>query len=171
MSLLSRLTRTRTDPREAIRPLWHRMIEIAREKPWYAQYGVADTVAGRFDAVALVMALVMLRMEGEEALIEPSARLTELFVEDMDGQLRQSGIGDLVVGKHVGKLMSALGGRIVALREGLEQDDAALAQVLERNMTLLTSADTTALAAQVRHLHRQIAALATPDLLAARIDR
>ena len=40
--------------------------------------------------------------------------LTEIFIDDMDGTLRQIGIGDYVVGKHVGRMMGALGGRLDA---------------------------------------------------------
>ena len=108
MNFLSRLFGKSQDDREPVRPLWHRVVELARAPEWYADCGVADTVPGRFDALALVLALVMLRMERETALIAPSALLGELFVEDMDGQLRQSGVGDLVVGKRIGKLMGAL---------------------------------------------------------------
>ncbi|PNU03307.1 ubiquinol-cytochrome C chaperone family protein [Novosphingobium guangzhouense] len=175
MSLLSRLLRKGPDSREAVRPLWHRVVEIAREKAWYAECGVADTVPGRFDAVTLVLALVMLRAERDkdidDTLINPSVRLTELFVDDMDGQLRQSGVGDLVVGKRMGKLMSVLGGRIGAMRDALSQDDAALAAALERNVTLVEGADTARLAARVRALHAAIDALSNEDLLAARIAR
>jgi cytochrome b pre-mRNA-processing protein 3 len=65
----------------------------------------------------------------------PSVRLTELFVTDMDGQLRESGVGDLVVGKHIGRLMSVLGGRLGAYRAALAgQED--LGAALERNLTL-----------------------------------
>ncbi|MEJ2409809.1 MAG: ubiquinol-cytochrome C chaperone family protein [Novosphingobium sp.] len=175
MSLISRIFGKRTDSRAAVRPLWHCIVEIARDKPWYAQCGVADTVAGRFDAITLVLALVMLRMErdktADDTLIAPSARLTELFVEDMDGQLRQSGVGDLVVGKHIGKLVSVMGGRIGALKEALPQGDTALIAALERNVTLIEGADTARLAAQVRQLYAQIDTLSNEDLLAARIAR
>ena len=37
-----------------------------------------------------------------------------LFIDDMDATLRQIGIGDYVVGKHVGRMMGALGGRLGA---------------------------------------------------------
>lgn len=180
MNLLSRLIGRNPDStqarREAVRPLWHRVVEIAREKPWFAEYGVADTVAGRFDTVSLVLALVVLRMERGEELIDPAARLTELFVTDMDGQLRQSGIGDLVVGKHMGKLMSALGGRIGALRDAFAQDDAAridaaLAAALERNITRREGADAAMLVAPVKALAAQLDATSNEALLAARIDR
>ena len=171
MSLLSRIFGKRADDRENVRPLWHRVVEIAREKPWYADCGVADTVPGRFDAITLVLALVMLRMERSPALIAPSAKLTELFVDDMDGQLRQAGVGDLVVGKKMGKLMGALGGRLEALRTALPLGTEALQPMVERNMTLNEGADLAGLAARVKALADQLDAASDEDVLAGRIVR
>lgn len=175
MSLISRLFSRQPDPREAVRPLWHRIVEIARERFWYADCGIADTVPGRFDAVTLMLVLVLLRMERDretdDSLIAPSAALTELFVDDMDGQLRQSGVGDLVVGKHMGKLMGVLGGRLGAFRTALAQDDAALGEALDRNVSLTDSPDRALLTIAVRRLEAQIAALPGEDLLAGRIVR
>src|SRR4051794_41844986 len=66
--------------------------------------------------VAAVTALVLLRLEAEgEGGRAPAVLLTETFIDDMDATLRQVGIGDYVVGKHVGRMMSALGGRLAAL--------------------------------------------------------
>lgn len=173
VSLIDRLLGRNFDDRAPVRPLWHHLVEIAREKPWYAQYGIADTVPGRFDAVTLVLSLVMLRMERDDALRILAARLTELFVEDMDGQLRQSGVGDLVVGKRMGKLMMVLGGRMGALREALALSDpaAALVPVLDRNVTLIENADKQALATAVLSLARQIDATTPEALLAGDIAR
>jgi cytochrome b pre-mRNA-processing protein 3 len=172
MSLLSRLLRPRGDDYAAARPLWHRTVEIAREKAWYAQGGVADTVPGRFDIVTLVLSLVLLRMEGEEALILPSVRLTELFVTDMDGQLRQSGVGDLMVGKRMGKLMSVLGGRLGAFREALAQaDDGELVAAIKRNVTLLPDSDPAIVAGFARVLATQLSRIPAEALLAGDIPR
>jgi len=106
--------------RDALAPLYRAVVTTARRPVWYRSGGVPDTIDGRFDMVAAILSLVLLRLETEgEAGAEPAARLTELFIDDMDGQLRQQGIGDIVVGKHMGKLMSQLGGRLGAFREGL----------------------------------------------------
>ena len=170
MSLLSRLLGTARDDAAEVRPLWHRTVELARERAWYADCGIADTVEGRFDAITLVLSLVLLRMEGAEALKAPSVRLTELFVDDMDGQLREAGVGDMVVGKRIGKLVSAMGGRLGAYRAALaETDDAALIAALERNVTLVEGADRAALAGQVRALSRRLAAVDDAALLAGAI--
>jgi cytochrome b pre-mRNA-processing protein 3 len=161
----------RGDDRAHARPLWHRTVEIAREKQWYAACGVADTVPGRFDAITLVLSLVLLRMEREPALIEPSVRLTELFVEDMDGQLRESGVGDLVVGKKIGRLMSVLGGRLGAYREALAQGGTAMAEAVTRNVTLVDGSDPAGVAKAAMLLAKQLDALSAEDVLAARFVR
>ena len=170
MSLFNRLL-GRPDPgQEQIRPLWHKVVELARDPGWYARGGVADTVPGRFDAITLVLALVMRRMDGQPELRAPSARLTELFVSDMDGQLRQSGVGDLAMAKRMGKLMSVLAGRMEALEQALAQpDDAELVAVIERNVTLNDGAEVAAIAARVRQLAARLAAIGNDDLLAGRI--
>jgi cytochrome b pre-mRNA-processing protein 3 len=172
MSLLTRLLGKADPAQEQVRPLWHKVVEMAREPQWYAHGGIADTVPGRFDAITLVLALVMLRMERDPALSAPSGRLTELFVSDMDGQLRQSGIGDLSVGKQIGKLMGALGGRIEAFRAGLaDSDDAVLIAAIERNLTFGERGNPSAIAAEMRLLASALAELTDADLLAGKIAR
>tara|TARA_B100000749_G_C18265087_1_gene397947 strand:- start:113 stop:637 length:525 start_codon:yes stop_codon:yes gene_type:complete len=138
MSLLDRLLGTRPDPREAWRPLWHTLVGTAREEHWYATRGVADTLDGRFDMVSMLTALAILRLETEaEDGVPAAARLTELFVEDMDGQMREAGIGDPTVGKMIGRMMATLGGRAGSLREAVTQaDESELASVAARNMHL-----------------------------------
>ena len=172
MSFLSRLLGKRLDDRTAVRPLWHRVVEIAREPQWYAECGLADTVPGRFDAITLVLALVLRRMEQDEALTQASVRLNELFVEDMEGQLRQSGVGDLVVGKHIGKLMGALGGRLGAIREALPLGEAALAKVVSRNATMVEGGGNPAkAAARLLALADGLRAVPAAGLLAGAIPR
>jgi cytochrome b pre-mRNA-processing protein 3 len=157
MSFLSRLLSPRETPRDALRPLWHRVVEVSREPEWYADCGALDSVEGRFDMITVVLALVLLRMEASEELGPDTALLTELFVADMDRQLRDTGVGDLMVGKKIIKLMGALGGRTGALREIMTESDAELAKVLTRNVTLAEGAPRFAMAVRVRALAIELA--------------
>ena len=104
---------------------------------------------------------------------ESQALLTELFVTDMDAQLRESGVGDVVVGKHIGRLMGALGGRLGALREALAVDrpagDAALEKALARNITLTEAAQPQVAARMVSALADAIAGCDATKLLAGEI--
>lgn len=170
MSLISRLLRPTADPREALRPLWHDIVGTSRERDWYAHCGVADSIDGRFDMIALVLALVLLRMESSPDLAPKTALLTELFVADMDRQLRETGVGDLMVGKRMGKIMSALGGRIGALREAMIESDATLAAILARNVTLADEDKKPfQLAVRTRALHADLAAQSDATLLAGKV--
>jgi cytochrome b pre-mRNA-processing protein 3 len=170
MTILSRLFRIRPDPREALRPLWHRIVAISRQEHWYASDGVADSIAGRFDMIAAIVVLVLLRIEREEAIADRAALLTELFVEDMDGQLREKGVGDLVVGKHVGRLVSVLGGRLGAFRSALASGDTTEFQTaLGRNMTMLEGAGPQALAEDLRQLFARLVEIPGETLLAGEI--
>jgi cytochrome b pre-mRNA-processing protein 3 len=124
----------RSDPREALRPLYAAITAEARTEDWYRAGQVPDTQDGRFDLLCHVTALVVLRLEklGEPASA-PMALLTELFVADMEGQMRETGYGDVVVGKQVGKMMSALGGRMGACRTALAPG-GDLPAMLARNL-------------------------------------
>lgn len=129
MSLLSRIFGGR-DSRARLRPLYDAIVAAARRPDWYRS-GVPDTIDGRFDMLAMLMALVLLRIEQDPAAMRDGVLLTEVFVDDMDGTLRQRGIGDFVVGKHVGKMMGALGGRLDSLRSAGNGD---LAGAVRRNI-------------------------------------
>lgn len=120
------------DPRDVMQPLYNAIVQEGRQPHWYLDGQVPDTVDGRFDMIVAILAQVLMRLEQLDAAQE-SVWLTELFVDDMDGQLRQEGIGDVVVGKHIGRMVSALGGRIAAYRDALA-GDAELSEALARNL-------------------------------------
>ena len=92
-----------------------------------------DTIVGRFYMLAAVLALILLRLDVDgKATRQPTVLLTERFIQDMDGSLRQIGIGDLLVGKHVGRMMGALGGRLGAYRDA--DTEEVLIEAVRRNL-------------------------------------
>lgn len=169
MTLLERLFAAAPDPREALRPLWAAVVATARAPEWYRDCGVADSLEGRFDMVSSVLALVLLRMETEPALAARTALLAEIFVEEMDGQLRQTGVGDLMVGKQIGRLMAALGGRMGALRAALTVGGSELEQAVHRNITFADESRAHAVAERLSALADRLAATGADALLAGRI--
>lgn len=172
MSLLAKIFGRQTDPKERFVPLWRAIVAIAREPRWYAECGVADTQEGRFDMLSAVLATVIVRMERSESLRAQAALLTELFVEDIEGQLRQQGIGDPTLGKRMGKLMSALGGRIGAYRAGLaDENDGPLIEAALRNVTFGEGGEPACVARGLRALHRALQDVSDGDLLRAEFAR
>lgn len=171
MSFLSRLLGTTPDPKEALRPLWRRTVEIAREPEWYLECGTPDTVDGRYDMITSVLSVILLRMERDTSLIAPSVHLTELFVDDMDGQLREQGIGDPTLGKYMGKMVSAMGGRLGAFRDALAADGPALENAISRNITLTDGTSVAAFATRLSALADLLAMIEPNELLAGNITR
>lgn len=104
-------------------PLFDSAVAEARQRHWYLEGGVPDTIDGRFAMLATVCALFSVRLEdvstgGEEA----SAALTERFVEAMDAEHRQMGINDPTLGKHVRKMVASLAHRVSEWRAATRGD-------------------------------------------------
>jgi cytochrome b pre-mRNA-processing protein 3 len=156
--------------RAALAPLYAAIVAEGRDPFWYREGQVPDTIDGRFDMIAAIMALVLLRLEAEgEAGRVPAVLLTETFIDDMDASLRQIGIGDYVVGKHVGRMMSALGGRLAAFRLGSEP---GFRDAVERNIFHESPPSEAAVAMVAAGFERFAAGLdgtGLPDLLAGKL--
>ena len=100
--------------------LFSALIAEARHEDWFVEAGVADTLDGRFAVLSTVTALATVRLErgGSDARDEAVA-VAERFIEAMDSEHRQMGIGDPTLGKTVRKLVSALGRRVELWRNAV----------------------------------------------------
>lgn len=150
--------------------LYDQVVAHARAPHWFAKGQVPDTIDGRFDMIAAVLAMVLLRLEVEAAARAQSAHLTEVFINDMDGQLREIGIGDIVVGKHIGRMMGMLGGRLGAYRDGLAA--GTLGEALVRNLYRGVAPDPAALThveAELRALYARLTAAPVARFLAGEL--
>jgi cytochrome b pre-mRNA-processing protein 3 len=117
------LSRLVSGPR-ILSPLYERVVTEARLPRWYVEGQVPDTIDGRFAALATLLALTSIRLErGDEAAQRAGIELTEIFIADMDAEIRQLGIGDPTIGKQVGGMVGALGGRVGAWRDALSGED------------------------------------------------
>jgi cytochrome b pre-mRNA-processing protein 3 len=115
--------------------LYRDLVKQARMPAFYRDLGVPDTPEGRFEMVALHVALVVRRLRAAGA---PGRALAqELFdhmFADMDESLRHIGIGELSVGKHIKRLAGNFYARLLALDEALDAAPRApLAQILRTN--------------------------------------
>lgn len=143
--------------------LYTAVVAEARRPHWYLRHGVPDTLDGRFDMVSLVLSLALLRLEdvGKQA---EAVYLTERFVDDMDGQIREIGFGDLVVGKQVGGIMAVLGGRLGVYRDGIAGE--TLTRTLWRGNP---PDDVVGAVAEIEILRAHIAAVPVADFLRGRL--
>lgn len=81
----------------------------ARRPSWYVEGEVPDTLDGRFAVLATVVALALARLERDgDASNAASVALTERFIEVMESEHRELGLGDPTLGKTVRKLVGML---------------------------------------------------------------
>ena len=116
--------------------LYAAAIEVARRPVFYKDFGVQDSVDGRFDTLSLVVILVMRRLKNcGDAGKEISQQLFDSMFADMDLSLREMGAGDIGVSKRVRVMAEAFMGRLEAYVTALDNDDrTALAEALQRNL-------------------------------------
>ena len=103
----------------------------ARVPAFFVQYGVADTIDGRFDMLALHAWLVFGRLK-TAGLDEIARRLSDAIFIAFDEALRDLGTGDMGMGPRMKKLGNAFNGRLQAYEAAA--GDAALADAIVRNV-------------------------------------
>lgn len=121
---------------EAVYAVYRAIVAQSRHPRFYAEWGVPDTVTGRFDMICLHMALLFRRLRSESKEVrEFSQAVFDLFFKDMDRSLREMGAGDLAVPKKVRKMGNIFYGLLANLNEAMDRNDAAAVQaVLARNL-------------------------------------
>jgi cytochrome b pre-mRNA-processing protein 3 len=143
--------------------LYGAIVAQSRRPGLYRDFGVPDTVDGRFDMIVLHQALLFRRLAREgDAVRSLGQDVFDMFCRDMDDNLREMGVGDLAVPKRMRGFAEAFYGRLAAYTQALDGDDAdALVAALARNVLNCEGADERAHAlaayvgAAVRHLDGQ----------------
>ena len=132
--LLSTLFR-KPGPSQAVYDTYQIIVNQARHPRFYSDFGVPDTVDGRFEMVTLHAFLVIRRLKGaSESSSNAAQALFDLMFEDMDVSLREMGAGDMGIGKRVKAMVRAFYGRIASYEAGLAGDFGMLEEALIRNV-------------------------------------
>jgi hypothetical protein len=98
-----------------IRDLYGAIVAQARSPIFYTDYGVPDTVEGRFELIVLHIVLLLARLDrGGDLARAFGQRLFDLFCRDLDANLREMGVGDLAVPKRMRRFGEAFYGRQAA---------------------------------------------------------
>jgi cytochrome b pre-mRNA-processing protein 3 len=120
----------------SIASLYGMIVAQARAAPFYRICGVPDTVNGRFEMVVLHTVLVLRRLETEPVPLRRIGQaLFDRFCRDMDGSLREMGVGDLAVPAKMRKIGEAFYGRQAAYGAALAAaDPELLVAAVERNV-------------------------------------
>lgn len=104
--------------------LYQSAVAQSRCPRFYSELGVADTMDGRFDLICMHVFLILNRLEqdGKEGKYLSQALFDHMFT-NMEYTLREIGVGDLSVPKHMKRMMKAFNGRVYSYHSALKNDD------------------------------------------------
>ncbi|MFT0875081.1 ubiquinol-cytochrome C chaperone family protein [Rhodopseudomonas sp. G2_2311] len=124
----------RTPPRGTIEAIYGTIVAQSRLPVFYQQFGVADTVNGRFEMLVVHLWLVLRRIRSIQDASTFAQALFDYFCSDLDANLRELGVGDLSVPKRMQAFGEAFYGRSAAYDLALTEGREDLELALNRNV-------------------------------------
>ncbi len=112
------------------RRLYDGLVIRAREPVFFAVFGVADTIDGRFDMLVFHAWLVLAELRGGDA----AQGLTDAIFTGFDSAMREQGAGDMGIGHKLKKMADAFYGRMTAYQAAYDAGEAELAAALAKNL-------------------------------------
>lgn len=123
-------------PSDQVLAIYNAIVAQSRQKNFYAEWSVPDTVTGRFDMICLHMCLVFRRLRPAPGGNKDFAQdLFDLFFKDMDNSLREMSVNDVAIPKRIQKMGNLFYGLLDKVTTAIDANDAkALAVVINRNI-------------------------------------
>lgn len=104
--------------------LYQSVVAQSRDPLFYRDLGVSDTMDGRFDLITMHIFLILdrLRQAGPKGKGLSQALFDHMFA-NMELTLREIGVGDMAVPRHMKKMMKAFNGRVHSYHAALNGND------------------------------------------------
>ena len=165
--MIFNLFRKSTAPDAALEA-YRSIVAQSRQPKFYADWGVPDTVTGRFDMISLHLALLLRRLKGEPSAASFGQALVDLFFSDMDRSLRELGVTDLGVPRKVKTMGNVFYGLAGVLGDAIDGGDpTAVEAVLVKNVYGAANPHAATLAAYLLDEAKRLAAEPTSELIFA----
>ncbi len=120
--------------------LYANALANTRKEIFYSKHKVPDSFDGRFDLLLLHIFIILRRIKGQGNYDELSQDLFDVMFKDMDQTLREMGIGDVGIPKHMKKMMLAFNGRMHAYEDAISSPEK-LKEVVARNLYAMELGD------------------------------
>jgi len=129
--MLNRLRKPARTPVE--QSLYHALVARSREKIFYQEWRVPDTIDGRFDLLTLHAFLIFEALKGRGPAADAlGSKLADVIFTGFDEALRELGISDFGMGRRIRNMADAFYGRLHHYR--LARTQPELAAAVQRNL-------------------------------------
>ena len=166
MAIIGLLRRIMGEPN--VKPMYVALVRQARNPWFYTSMGLSDSLDGRFECMALHLAVLHAAMSEHVSLHPLRQKLMECFVKEMDENLREIGVSDSGIARKMSKMAEHLYGRLNAYQRGfLAQNIDELRDSIANNMDVKQSTNAIAVATYAQQAFMSLRA-GQPD---ERLDR
>jgi cytochrome b pre-mRNA-processing protein 3 len=125
----------RSANRQLIDRLSGEIVAAARDPVLFTEYGIEDSLEGRFETLTLHAVLVLRRLNRMDPPAPEIAQdLTDVIFRSFEIALREMGVGDISVPKRMKSVAGAFLGRATAYDMALRRGTPALKASLARNV-------------------------------------
>lgn len=121
--------------KQETRRLYDGLVSRSREPVFFADFGVADSIDGRFDVLVFHAWMALAELKGGPA----SQPLTDILFTGFDEAMREQGAGDMGIGHKLKAMGNAFYGRVAAYDAAKNQEE--LAAALAKNLWRGSSVD------------------------------
>jgi cytochrome b pre-mRNA-processing protein 3 len=117
--------------------LYGAIVAQARLPVFYQEFGVPDTLEGRFVVLSLHLFAVLHRLKAEGVVaFDLAQELIDRFSEDMETVLRELGVSDLKIPKKVRGLAASSAALLQSYEEAFAASDVAVAGAIASALPL-----------------------------------
>ena len=115
--------------------LYNHVVTASRNPILYGSNGAPDTANGRFELIILHIFMLFRRMQDDDDQVKSVKQKTfDCFLESMDVNLREIGVGPDGVPKRIQKMLENFYGRAAAYQTAIDEDSVEqMAEVIARN--------------------------------------
>lgn len=106
--------------RDAAQHLYESALQSVRSPVFYTEYEVPDSFDGRFDLLLIHLFIILQRLQGREDYQQISQDVFDVTFKNMDQTLREMGIGDMGIPKHMKRMMKAFNGRMHSYQAAID---------------------------------------------------
>ena len=157
--------------KERARRLFEEIVNQSRQPSFYRQLGIPDTLDGRFELVVLHTFLIVRQLRHDKFRRQLGRDIMTLLFDDFDLSLRETGVGDMGMGRRIKTMADGFYGRSEAYELGLADRGTGLADAIARNIfrDVHSKAALASLEAYVRREARAIEDCSEADLLSGKV--
>ncbi len=99
-------------PDQIAQALYEGALSQTRKPEFYTECGVPDNFDGRFDLLLVNIFILLRQLKDHPEYDDISQALFDATFKNMDQTLREMGIGDMGIPKHMKRMMKAFNGRM-----------------------------------------------------------